>query len=389
MSRSRALGRRIALGVFVLLVLTLLAYIAVRFVAAVVFGVFLYYAIRPIFDWLDRFELSRRVRASLAIVLFGLPFLFLILYTVAIVTLEAQALLDQTDLVSDLLNQVTEALGVSELDTSAIEENLGTIRQFVGGAGAQFAVGATLTNLSGILSTFGSLLVQLLVVVLLAYYMLVDGPQFVDWALERYDESGILAEYVEAIDPELSDTLFGNIVNIFVTAILAVAVFYTYNLFAPAPVEVPYPILAGALAGIASLIPAVGIKIVYVPIAVGLALNAVLVGNLALLVPVGLLAAVSAVLVDFVPDIVVRAQISGEDTHNGLLMLSYLAGPTAFGFYGLFLAPILLVLAINAIYIIVPYVLAGETPDTRQTSLPEFGESVDSSTPDTLSADEE
>jgi predicted PurR-regulated permease PerM len=380
MVRSRERGRRITLGLFVLLVFVLLAYIALRFVAAAVFGVFLYYAVRPIFRWLDRFALSRRARAGLALTLFGLPFLFLLLYTVAIVSLEVQALLDETSLVTDVVTQITSRLGLSGLDLGALEGNLDTVRQFVGGAGAQFVFGATLTNLSGVLSTVGSVLVQLLVVVLSAYYMLVDGPRFVDWALSRYDDSGVLAEYVEAVDPELSDTLFGNIVNIFVTAILAVATFYTYNLLAPGTVDVPYPILAGALAGIASLIPAVGIKIVYIPIAIGLALNAILAGDVALLVWVGALAAVSAVLVDFVPDIVVRAQISGEDTHTGLLMLSYLAGPTAFGFYGLFLAPILLVLAINAVDTIVPYVLAGERADARQTSFGQFEDTVDATT---------
>jgi predicted PurR-regulated permease PerM len=383
------------LGLFVLVVFALLAYIALRFVAAVVFGIFLYYSVRPIFRWLSRFGLSRRARAGLALTLFGLPFLFLVLYTVAIVTLEVQALLEQTTLVTDLVDRVTERLGITGLNSGAIEGNLATIRQFVGGAGAQFVFGATLTNLSGVLSTVGSVLVQLLVVVLSAYYMLVDGPRFVDWALDRYDESGVLAEYVQAVDPELSDTLFGNIVNIFVTAILASATFYAYNLVAPATVDVPYPVLAGALAGIASLIPAVGIKIVYVPIAIGLALNAVLAGDFTLLGWVGGLAVVSAVLVDFVPDIVVRAQISGEDTHTGLLMLSYLAGPTAFGFYGLFLAPILLVLAINAIDTIVPYVLAGEPHDARQATLDEptdstgYTKPAESATTEPLSAEDD
>jgi len=374
MIRSRALRRRVAVGLVAIVVLALLAYIAVRFVAAVVFAIFLYYAVRPIFNWLDQFGLSRRSRAALALTLFGLPFLFLVLYTVAIVSLEVQSFLQDAALVDQLVDEITARLDGIGLNGTAIENNVSAIQQLIGGAGAQVLFGATIANFTGVVSAVGSLLVQLLIVVLATYYMLVDGPRLLAWLCEEYDESGVITAYIRAVDPELSETLFGNIVNVFVTAILAVATFYTYNLFVPGVVEVPYPVLAGALAGIASLIPAVGIKIVYIPITVGLALKTVLEGDLGLLVPVAVLAGVSAVLVDFVPDVVVRAQISGGRTHNGLLMLSYIAGPSAFGFYGLFLAPILLVLSINAVEILLPYALTGEVPDSKQTRLDAYAD---------------
>ncbi len=42
------------------------------------------------------------------------------------------------------------------------------------------------------------------------------------------------------------------------------------------------------------------------------------------------------VVVDTIPDLVLRPYLSGERTHVGLLMLAYIFGPIVFGFYGLF-----------------------------------------------------
>ena len=365
MEPNRALGRRVGIGLVVLALFLLVAYVAVRFIAVLVFAVFLYYAVRPIYRSLERFSLPRRVRAMLAIVLFGIPFVVLLTYTIAIVVLETQAFIEAYDVQDQVISQLLEEADVAALDLEELQE---TITE----AATQASLGVVLVSLTGAANLLSSAIVQLLILVVLTYYMLIDGPRFVSWILETFDESGVLGEYVRATDPELSMTLFGNIVNVFVTAIVGVATFYTYNVFAPPAVHVPFPALIGALAGIGSLIPVVGIKLVYVPVTVGLAVNAWLVGDLSLLVPVAVLFAVSAVLVDFIPDFFIRAHISGDQTHTGMLLVAYIVGPVVFGFYGLFLVPIVLILVINAAAILLPYVLSGERPDSRQSRLREF-----------------
>ncbi len=362
---DRELRRRIGLGLVVLAIAAVVGYIVWRFVAAVVFAVFLYYAVRPIYRSLERFGLPRRVRAGLALVLFGVPFLLLVGYTVAIVALEIQGVVETYDLQTQLVEGAIEEFGVAGIDLNELQESLA-------GAGAQASLGVVLVSLGGAVSAVGSALVQMLVIVVVTYYMLIDGPRLVAWIVATFDESGALRRYARAVDPELSLTLFGNIVNVFVTAIVGVSTFYAYNFFVPPTVEVPFPALVGALAGLGSLIPVVGIKLVYVPVTLGLAATAVLSGDLALLVPVGILFGVSAVVIDFIPDFFIRALVSGDRTHTGLLMVSYIVGPVVFGFYGLFLVPIMLVLASNAATILLPYVL-GSTPG-RQSRLEEYRE---------------
>jgi len=365
MEFDRDTARRIVVGLGLLALLALSAYVIYAFVASVVFAVFLYYAVRPIFRVLDRFPLGRRLRATAALLLFGLPFLVLIAYTVAVVALELQSFLEATGLLESAVDRVTEELNIAELDLSALE----TLVTETDSIPSPDLVADSLLTAS---SAVGGAFLQLFIIVGATYYMLVDGPRTVEWFLETFDDSGLFGRYFREVDSELSQTLFGNIVNIFVTAIIAGLTFYGFNLLVPSVIEIPYPTLAGVLVGVGTLIPVIGIKLVYVPIVIGIAARAVVADQLGLLVPVGILLLVSAVVLDFIPDVFARARFSGDRTHNGLLMLAYIMGPTLFGFYGLFLAPILLIATAEGIRILLPYVLSGDATAPTQTSLSEY-----------------
>jgi predicted PurR-regulated permease PerM len=365
MATDREVGRRLGLGLVVLGLFLVAAYVIEAFIAVVVFAVFLYYSVRPIHRFLRRFGLPRRLRAALSIVLFGVPFVVLLGYTIAIIIVEIQAFVQAYGIQDQLLEQTLEGIDIAALDLEELQELVTT-------AGAQGSLLAALFSLSGAISFVSSAFVQLLILLVLTYYMLVDGPRLTEWVLGTFDETGILRRYIRETDPELSMTLFGNIVNVFVTAIVAVITFFTYNFFAPATVSVPFPGLVGALAGIGSLIPVIGIKLVYFPVTIVLGATAFAAGGGPLFLYVGVFFVVSAILVDFIPDFFIRALISGDKTHTGMLIVCYIVGPAVFGFYGLFLLPILLILFINANRILLPYVLYGREPTQRQLTLSEF-----------------
>jgi len=75
---------------------------------------------------------------------------------------------------------------------------------------------------------------------------------------------------------------------------------------------------------------------------------------------------VTVVVVDTIPDIVLRPILSGETTHVGLLMLAYTLGPVVLGFYGLFFAPIVLVVSLTFANTALPRLLGAE-PETKST----------------------
>lgn len=373
MDLDREFTRRLTIGLLAVAVLLFVAYMAVAFVALVVFSVFLYYAVRPIFRFLDRFDLSRGSRAVLSIVLFGAPFLILIAYTVALIAIEVKSFLEEHNLLEDISGEISSELNVANFD-------LAELRALIGNSEDTPPVELVVDILIRATSAVGSGFIFLIIILIAVYYMLVDGHRAVEWFLDTYDESGVLRAYVRELDPELAETMFGNIVNVFATGIIAVITFYAYNLLVPELIEIPFPALAGALVGVGSLIPVVGIKLVYIPVVGFVGAKAFRAGNPELFLPIGVLFAVSAVLLDFIPDIFIRAKFSSDNTHNGLLMLSYIVGPTLFGFYGLFLAPMVLIAAINATTILIPYALSGEVPDTTQSTLPEFADGADENT---------
>lgn len=364
MTTDRELLRRAVVGAGIAAVFLIVAYALYAFVAVTVFAIFLYYAVRPIFRFLKRLGIRRRIRALLSILLFGLPFLVLIAYTVAIVAVEIQAFLERQEIVANGTEQLVAELNIAGFD-------LDSLRELASGDG-QISIELAIDSLLSAVSLVGSVFVQLLLVIIAAYYLLVDGPRLVGWILDTYDEAGIGRRYVRAVDSELSLALFGNIVNVFITAIIGVGTFYLYNALVSPVIAIPFPALLGALAGIGSLIPVIGIKLVYVPLCAGLAANAWINGQLELLLPVIALFVASAVVVDFIPDFVIRAQVSSDATHTGLLLISYIVGPSLFGFYGLFLAPIVLVSTTNAVKILLPYTLTGRI-DPDQSTLREYG----------------
>lgn len=376
MEFDRDFARRLGIGAGVVALLAVVGYVVLSFVASIVFAVFLYYAVRPIFRSLARFGLGRRVRAGLSLVLFGIPFLVLIAYTVAIIALEIRDFLESQGLLGSAVDRVTAELNIAQLDLEELE----TLVSDTESVPDADVVLETLLNAS---SAVGSALLQTFIILGVVYYLLVDGGKLVGWFLDAFDDAEVFRTYFGVVDSELSQTLFGNILNIFVTGIIAVLTFIAYNLLVAPVIEVPYPALAGALVGVGTLIPVVGIKLVYVPIILGIATRAVIDGEPGLLLPVAALFVVSAVVLDFIPDIFARARFSGDRTHNGLLMLAYIMGPALFGFYGLFLAPILLIATVEAIRILLPYVLSGDTSAPAQSRLSEYRDSAKTRSRDT------
>jgi len=118
-------------------------------------------------------------------------------------------------------------------------------------------------------------------------------------------------------------------------------------------------------------------KIVYLPLTAIAALPVVIGGaDQGLLVYIVGLLLVAAVVVDTIPDLVLRPLLSGENTHVGLLMLAYTLGPVVLGFYGLFFAPIVLVVGLTFADTALPQLLGAEEESglsADQMRLTDFG----------------
>ena len=363
--------RRLVVAGFGALVVGVLGYIAYRFIAAFTIAVFLYYSTRRFYASLGRFRLPKRARAVLTISLLAVPLILLLSYTLVLVAVEARAFVETYPVFEAAPDGIAWFQGLEDLPEPTIA---GIVEAYRAGQLDVF-IDFAVEQAAFVTSVVTGLLLNLLIVSILTYYLLIDGETFQDWLL-RFDDDGIVREYFQAADDELEAVLFGNLLNVIVISLISIVVFGGYNAVAPSGAEVPYPALAGALTGIASLIPVVGMKIVYLPLAAIAAVRIALGEDPALLSYVVGFLVLSVVIVDTIPDLVLRPYFSGERTHVGLLMLAYIFGPIVFGFYGLFFAPIVLVLALTFADTALPRLLGADPkpdrPPESQTKLDRF-----------------
>ncbi len=346
-----------------------LAWVLFRYVGTFMLGLFFYYVTRPAYVRLRR-RFRRSIAAGTSLLALALPVVLLGAYTLAVAGQELSRLQRTVEL-GPLADRIEPFLDISELvqDPAMLLQNPDLVN-----VGQLLAEGAL-----GYVPIIGTALINLFVSFAVAFYLLRDGERLGEWVRTTFgDTAGTFDDYVEAVDEDLGSVFFGNILNAVFIAVVAIVVFSVLNLVAPAD-GIPYPALVAVLAGAASLIPVVGMKLVYVPLSVGLFARAIVAGD-PLWFPVAFVAA-TVVLVDFIPDLVLRPYVSGRNLHVGLVMIAYILGPLLFGWYGLFFGPFLLVVAYHFARLVVPTLVGGEErrppmgPDTADTE----GGSVDGS----------
>ncbi|MFB6155191.1 MAG: AI-2E family transporter [Haloferacaceae archaeon] len=335
----------------------LVGYVVYSFVGTFVFGIFLYYATRPIHRRIQRRVQPPSLAAGVSIFLLALPALGLAAYSLVIAARELQRYTELFPLDSSPL-----------YDPATLERLVGPEGVLTGiDPGTILSGGSVDQVLASLASAFESVamvgvgLVHLFVMVALAFYLLRDDHRLSQWALRRFsDDRGVFEEYLRSVDRDFNNIFFGNILNAVLTGTIGVIAYSALNVVAPAGHGIPAAALVGMLAGVASLIPVVGMKLVYFPVAAFMLARAVLTGETSALWFVIVFASVSFVVVDTIPDLVLRPYVSGRSLHVGSLMIAYTFGPLLFGWYGIFLMPMLLVLVVHFARVVLPVLLSPE-----------------------------
>ncbi|MFB6303556.1 MAG: AI-2E family transporter [Haloferacaceae archaeon] len=334
-----------------------LGYVVYSFVGTVVFGLFIYYATRPVYVRLRRHVRPPSLAAAVALFALAIPALAITGYAALVALREVQRLTRNGAI------DVAATLGISE----ALLERVRTPSALLATDVQQYLsverIVALLQQVGSAIDTLavlGIAALHLFVMAAIAFYLLRDDHRLARWASSQFgDERGVLESYLRAVDSDFTSIFFGNILNAIVTGTIGVIAYTLLNAVGPPGLRIPAAALVGLLAGVASLVPVVGMKLVYVPVAGYLALLSVL-ADFEGVWFVGAFAAVSFVVVDTIPDLVLRPYVSGRSLHVGAVMLAYTLGPLLFGWYGIFLLPMVLVLVFNFARIVLPELLAGE-----------------------------
>lgn len=348
------------------ILLGVIAYISWQFVGTLIIGLFFYYASRPLYHWFKAVFRNSTLSAILAMSLVTLPSVITVLYAASIAYGEANRAVNEHDAetLGPFLEPVLDFVPVESAE--AIMQGIRSPYEAVVHGFSPEQIPFLFDTALESLAVLGTLAFHLFVALIFAFYVLRDGSRFREFMLNSCELHGSVTEdYLRAVDNSFHKVFFGNIMNSVITGILAALAFNGFNMIAPLGLAVPYPTLLGIISGITSLIPFIGMKLVYFPLT-GYLVTLIWIFNAwgEIWFPI-VLFALTWIFVDAIPDLFLRPYFSGGAIHMGALMLSYIFGPIFFGWYGLFLGPMILVCGYQFIRIVVP-TLVGHRNHTLQ-----------------------
>ncbi|MFD1565848.1 AI-2E family transporter [Haloarchaeobius amylolyticus] len=346
-------GKRL-LWVGVGLVIAALIGIALfRYVGTVLFAIFVYYATRPLYRQLDRVIDHPNVTATVTILFVVIPMAAVVAYAGVVALRELDQFLASSDLEAyrSLLQPYLRLAREGNIDRLRDAFTAGTGGS-IGGVVRQGVTG-TLGRLQSIAGFVFSILARFFLMLTVLFYLLRDDQKLRQWFYESIDHDDEIVSYVESVDDDLETIFLSNLAVIAVAAVTAAATYTGLNYLASGGTVVATPVLLSLLIGIGTLVPAVGMKLVYVPYGLGLF-------GLAVTTPTPLwhpiaFFVLTFVVVDTIPDFFARSYLSARSgVHMGLVLLGYFLGTLAFGWYGLFLGPIVVVFAVHFAHMIFP-----------------------------------
>jgi predicted PurR-regulated permease PerM len=309
------------------------------FVGTFVLGLFVYYGARPVNRRIRRRVGSSGAAATITLLFIVVPTLTLLSYT-GFVAFEQFTSTASSDLVNPLLQRLPG-------NQQSIAGLLGNLPQLVGQLGQSSRIQGVLTEAVGVLGTISNGLLHLTLALTFAFFCYRDGHRLESWYRAEVGGRDTAAyAYLAGVDADLEVVYFGNVLTVLAVTIGSIVVYNAYDFLAPAAVALPLPTLLAVLTGLATFVPLVVGKIVYVPAAGYLAWRAIQADASLLVYPVVFLI-VAFLFLDLIPQSIVRPYISGQTMHNGAVLFAYILGAALFGWYGLFFGPLLLVLVVQ------------------------------------------
>ncbi|ESP89683.1 AI-2E family transporter [Candidatus Halobonum tyrrellensis] len=355
---------RLGWWLFVAVLFAAAMFIVHSFVGMISLGVFGYYATRPIYRKIDTYIDTDRLAAGLTVTFVIGPIILLALYTGFRAFQRVQTFLGDGG--GSLLRQFVnlDALTPGQRDSlqAAIQNPQSLLSAPQQTVQEVFSVG-----LNAISAAFGGLL--LIGLALTLSYFLLERQEQLSGALLSliggHDSPG--HAFAVAVDEDLESVFFGNLLFVVVMSVLAAVAYYATNYFAPQGLHIPMVFTLAFLTGVASLIPIVVGKIIYLPVVGYLAFQTIQSDGGSLTFVAGALVAYFLVL-DILPQALIQPYITGRELDMVLMMFAYVLGPVLFGWYGFFFLPIVFVVMLEAVRIIVPELLRGD-PITTHVSL--------------------
>ena len=229
------------------------------FVGTVVFGLFVYYAVRPVHRRLLPYADSRIEATVTTLVVAAVPMLLVLIYGTGLAVRELIGAVgpETAGVIAQRL------LGDSTTVTQLAENPLAVAGDFE-------TLDQIRANLSATLATaglVGSAFLRLSLALTLTFFLLQDGHRVESWFREDVaDGESTAYVFLRGADADLETVYFGNVLTVIGVTVASILVYNAYNLVAPSVVSLPVPTLLAVSTGFATFVPIVVGKLVYVPV---------------------------------------------------------------------------------------------------------------------------
>lgn len=349
-------------------------YVGYLFVGTFVAALFLYYGTRPFNRRIERVVGTPGRAALVTLLAVTIPLTVLVVVTTALgigqlLAVEAA----QVEGVVQLFFPGFDPSALPETPDQLLAEARAATGEGEGTGAVQRALGVAL----GVVGAFATALIHALLALVFVFYLLKEDASIAAWFRGMVGEGSRADRYATAVDSDLTSVYYGTLLLIFVTAVIAAVFYYASNLVAPEPLGVPLPMLMALLTGVCMFVPVVITKLVYVPLTLYLGIVAFETNPDLLWYPAAFLAAAFVVL-DLVPN-ALAPYLAGRSVHTGLMILTYIVGPLLFGWYGVFLGPLVMVVVLEFYRLVLPGLVRGEP--VVGTAAAADGRSADAPTP--------
>lgn len=311
---------RLALAAILLTVF--LAAVAVYYllplIDGIVFGVFFFFVIRPVKEYLDKYTKYSPYLATFCLVL---PFIVLVAYGVLSVWNEAQWAMGHGEELNAMVDRLEASLSLPFDLGSAIDNALKS--------GYDYTI-AYLKSvpLHGAFSSLVSLAMNALISIFVCFYLLKDGGSFAKSLRELAPAGGrqVLDAFLTEADWLLSGIYTGTFYTALFVAIGSLIVFILFG--------IPYKALLTAFVFIAAMVPILSGMMVFIPVTIYIYLD-----RSPLIAALFLRTAV--IFVYLPPDFIIRSYLinRASDLHPLLIILAFIGG-VAGGISGFFAAPL-------------------------------------------------
>jgi predicted PurR-regulated permease PerM len=363
--------------IFGVALVVLLLWIMRPFLDVFIYAIFLYYITRPIKRWLSKYIKNEPLLVLVSLLLLALPIVLVISYTLLVGMSQLMTLVQSHGLTgaipSGTLANLTTTFSGLQQNVSSGTLDIGNITNqdwYRSLSGSLPTIQAILLALGG---TIADIAFKGFIIFFVAFALLKNDHQLKAWIEKTFpylmeEHNGLFVRYMRGVDTDLQKIFFSNLLSIVFFAIIAVISYHLLNLFAPASLQIPSPILLGILTGVSALIPMIGMWLVVGPLTVFLVINSLLAGtffpNIGFFIFEFLFI---FIFVTTLPGFVVGPYLARGNVNTGLLMFAYIIGPLVFGITGIFIGAIVLVLLTNYFHIVVPEF-------SRESKLPGSGQ---------------